>query len=138
MSHDHTRDVDGSTVNVDPDPTPPSGMPRPKGAPDRFDVELMPRLEGDDTSFVDEQRVEEAWLPKLGPTALLLARRLCRGHYVDRYEVDVLARDLGVSAPRLWAAVLRLERCGHASINRDASPPIVRLRTAWRTSWPVR
>jgi hypothetical protein len=59
----------------------------------------------------DEHR--RAWLPRLGPTAYLLAVELA-SYAPGTYDAAALARALGVGPARMVAALDRLRRGGHA------------------------
>ena len=81
------------------------------------------------TDVLSDEGVE-AWLPSLGPTAMLLAQRLVRdggGSYVTRE----LARELGVGAGRLWNAVERLEQRQLVTVEPEQFGPIVTIRSRW-------
>lgn len=83
--------------------------------------------------------VEVAWLPIVGPTALLLARRLVAADRdaTDRdatlVRVDELAPSLGVGVPRLWTALGRLERRGLVTVAIDEvnRVAVVKIKGVW-------
>lgn len=102
--------------------------------PDVIDVVLVDggTYESHPLDVLDYPTTERAWLPILGPSAMVLARHLVTS---DRgiYPMSELARDLGIGVPRLWAAFKRLERFDLVEIvTPDWSPhPIIRVRAHW-------
>lgn len=83
--------------------------------------------------------VEHHWLPIIGPTAMLLARRLDGllahndGNCVD-IEVEPLAHSLGVGVSRLWHALDRLKRRRLLTLNHvTETTTVVVLRRYWPT-----
>lgn len=110
---------------VEPDPTPPRGIDRTSTT-----VAVLVDMNGPLAWHeVKGPYVEHAWLPIVGPTALLLARRLYETLGRGSVELDVaeLAADIGVGKSRLLGAFARLERFGLARVEGR----IVILRGVW-------
>lgn len=62
---------------------------------------------------IESAHVEQVWLPILGPTAMLLARRLLRApHDITDYGLADLAHWLGVGYRKIDVALSRLDRFG--------------------------
>lgn len=89
---------------------------------------------------VSGEYVERYWLPVLGPTALLLARRLdglLAHHENERVDIEVepLAHSLGVGVSRLWHALDRLKRRRLLTLNHvTETTTVVVLRRFWPTA----
>lgn len=80
---------------------------------------------------------ETHWLPTVGPTAWVVARRLCLlgcsagwGEIVN-HDTDVLGRMVGVGAGQLSNALGRLVRFGVASWIRPGEPQGLQLLGSW-------
>lgn len=86
-----------------------------------------------DAFGVLDVEVEAHWLPVIGPTAMVLARRLIAdGEDGSFYLASDLASDLGVGVPRLWAAFKRLERAKLVDIEPSLSKcKAVTVRAYW-------
>lgn len=84
---------------------------------------------------LDYPATEQAWLPIIGPTAMVLARRLVvEGDAF--YLASDLARELGVGVPRLWQAFKRLERVNLVDIEPSLSE-CKHEHVIVRAYWPV-
>ena len=87
-------------------------------APKKFTITSVEDEKPDGTSErVQSEYVEESWTPYLGPTAVLLARRIDRIlAHEHKYAVDIdkWAGSLGVTAEEVTAACHRLVRYGLA------------------------
>lgn len=103
----------------------------PTDVPAYVHVRVIIGMESSPLHVLDAE-TEKAWLPTLGPTAMLLARRLIAGGD-DIYKVDELARQFGVGALRLWNAFTRLDRRRLILIEHVdwSSAPIVTARARW-------
>lgn len=98
-----------------------------------YDISIDTEVEA--FNVLDVPDTEAHWLPVIGPTAMVLARRLVMdGEDGAFYLASDLARDLGVGVPRLWAAFRRLERAKLATIEPDISKC---KHVTVRAYWPV-
>lgn len=90
--------------------------------PDRLEIVVRPAADDEPWGFRSEY-VEFVWSEALGPTALLLARRL--GTLIERSphgaEVSVveLAHELGVGVSKIDSSLARLARNGLVSYSRE-------------------
>ena len=110
---------------------------RPVLTPDTascYDVSIDTETEGA-LNVLDIPDTEAHWLPVIGPTAMVLARRLVMdGTDGAFYLASDLARDLGVGVPRLWAAFRRLERAKLVYIEPSFSKA---KAVTVRAYWPI-
>lgn len=100
------------------------GIPSQGGAP--IPSQALHDIRGD--------YVEVKWLPVIGPTATLLARRLVGLlDGTDPIDVSTLAHGLGVGRSRFWQALDRLQRFGLAGVNvlPDHDLTIIYLLRRW-------
>ena len=104
---------------------------RPEDVPAFVHVRVIVGMESSPLNALDDE-AERAWLPIIGPTAMLLARRLIT-EGDDIYNVAELAAQFGVNALRMWAAFQRLDRRKLILIERVdwSSAPEVTVRTRW-------
>jgi hypothetical protein len=66
--------------------------------------------------------VERYWLPTLGPSAIMLLRRLALDALAEpatTYDVECLARSLGLHGPALERVLRRLAQFGFACLLAD-------------------
>lgn len=90
--------------------------------PGRLQLVVRPAA-GDERWAFRSEYVEFVWSEALGPTALLLARRL--GTLIERsphgadLSVAELAHELGVGVPKIDSSLVRLARNGLASYSRE-------------------
>lgn len=78
--------------------------------------------------------VEVNWLPVIGPTATLLARRLDQfAGGLTPMDVSSLAHGLGVGRSRFWQALDRLQRFGLADVESrpDRDMTVIYLVARW-------
>ena len=80
------------------------------------------------------RETETLWLPNIGPSAMVLARRLVAQERTDIYDMAALAPAIGVGVPRLWEAFNRLRRAKLATINTPEWSPIPCV--AMHAFWP--
>jgi hypothetical protein len=80
---------------------------------------------------------ETHWLPTIGPTPWVVARRLCLigcgagwGEVVQ-HSTEVLGRMVGVGVPHLAKAIDRLNRFGLSAWLVIGVVPLLSLRGAW-------
>ena len=75
---------------------------------------------------------ESEWLPIIGPTAWLLARRLVRDGGSPYLTAD-LARDLGVQPGKVWSTLRSLQHFKLAAIESEngSDPAVVTVRNRW-------
>lgn len=100
-----------------------------------YDVSIDNEVEA--LNVLDIPDTEAHWLPLIGPTAMVLARRLVMDNPGAFYLASDLARDLGVGVPRLWAAFKRLERAKLITIDPTMSKcKCVTIRAYWPVPRP--
>lgn len=83
-------------------------------APTAFTIRFVSPAQRFETYRVDDRRIDELWLPLLGPTPVAILRLLHRD-CVDLFEprtyaLDAFAARLGVKPARAFQSMLRLRR----------------------------
>lgn len=87
--------------------------------PSTIDISLV--LGDTDDCFYNTEKAEEQWLPLMGPTAFLLARRLLRlgKRGLNSFDTELMASNLGVSQTKVVQSTNRLVRFGPAWFDDD-------------------
>jgi hypothetical protein len=82
----------------------------------------------DNPLYADDEATREAWLPTLGPTAIVLARWMAS--HAGTHSTNDIAGQLGVGVARLHHALHRLDRHGLVIIH-DGDPITVYAMRRW-------